>query len=177
MITTVGSRIGPIIGPTIGSVIDPQNCLEGKKLSLSALNIPGDFGQIPGHLGISSPPLGDSECARAGSLSFSLSLPYQPALHSEQSLHYKHIICVRPCARYQRVGVHGGHDGRKWVFAFRECPAEWDQPETETCLRMSQSCPGDWAWEGQAESAQDDSNRDGGDSGPGRYLEGRNYRI
>lgn len=37
----------------------------------------------------------------------SLSLCYQPALHSEQSLHYKHVMCVRPCARYQRVGVGG----------------------------------------------------------------------
>lgn len=73
----------------------------------------------------------------------------------------------------------GGHDGQKWVFAFRECPAEWDYPETETCLRMSQSCLGGWAQEGQAEpeSTQDDSNRDGGNGGPGRYLEGRNYRI
>lgn len=173
MNTTVGSRIGPTIGLTIDSLIDPQNCLEGKKLGLSALNIPWTDSWPPM---LSSPPLGDAEFTCAGSLSFSLSLCYQPALHFEQSLHYKHVMCVRPCARYQRVGVGGGHDGQKWVFAFRECPAEWDQPGTETCLRMSQSCPWGWAWEGQAESAQDDSTRDGGASSPGRYLEGRNSR-
>lgn len=94
MITTVGSRIGPTIGPTIGFVIDLQNCLEGKKLGLRALNIPGDFGQIPGHLGISSPPLGEAECTCAGSLYFSLSLSPTSLPSTLNNLYTTNISCV-----------------------------------------------------------------------------------
>ena len=96
-----------------------------EELGVSESNIPGNFGPDRFSAIRASPP--STRPPSTCSLSFSLFL--SPSLlpacqYSEQSLCYKHVLCARICAKYQRVGVGGGHDDQKRVFVSRECPAE-----------------------------------------------------